>query len=284
MMHCHSRVPALIAGMALLGGCESLPEGAMGEIGRDVFGDVAETAAATASVRLMRETADSMCSADNRMCRNLTMVAMSGFTESFMEQLSQSDVRKMNDARDKAIETGEPQVWENRETGASGQITSTPAPPRPPAPTPVKVKRDRVAALPLMDAVGEPYVVTATGGVNVRGGPGTSYEVVDRLAGDDRVQAISKVRDQNWYLVGRGSVGIGYVFGDLIARWTPPADQPLDETLDEPEDDTGPDVAEVDVEMASECFTTTQTVTLGNGDTEEAEVTSCRTPDGWAQV
>jgi uncharacterized protein YgiM (DUF1202 family) len=140
----------------------------------------------------------------------------------------------------------------------------------------------------MMDAVGEPFTVSSSGGANVRGGPGTSYEVVDRLAGSEQVTAIGRVRDDDWYLVGRGSVGIGYVFAELLEPWVAPADESLDEALAQ---GTGAaaapdevDVAEVDVEMAAECFTTTQTVTLANGDTEEATLTSCRTPDGWAQV
>ncbi len=36
--------------------------------------------------------------------------------------------------------------------------------------------------------------------------------------------------------------------------------------------------------MASECYTTTQTVTLADGSSEKAKVTSCRTPNGWTTV
>jgi uncharacterized protein YgiM (DUF1202 family) len=269
--------------MGVLAGCESLPEGALGDIGRSVFGDVANTAATTASMEAIRSTADRMCSDDNTMCRNLTMTAMSGFTASFLERLAESDVREINEARNISIETGEPQVWENPQTGASGRVESTPAPPRAPEPTPVKVKKDRLQSLPMMDAVGAPYVVVSRSGINVRGGPDTDYSVVDRLQGNERIQAIGKVRDADWFLVGRGSVGIGYVFADLIEPWSPPSEQPLDASLpSDVEDDA--DVDEVAVAMGAECFTTTQQVRLADGTTEEATVTSCRTPNGWAQV
>jgi hypothetical protein len=36
--------------------------------------------------------------------------------------------------------------------------------------------------------------------------------------------------------------------------------------------------------MTAECYTTSQSVSLADGTTEEATVTSCRTPDGWVQV
>jgi hypothetical protein len=282
-MKSYTRKAVAISAMAFLSACESLPEGALGDIGRSVFGEVAGTAAASASLEMIRSTTDRMCSADNAMCRNLTMTAMSGFTQAFMESLTESDVRQINDARQASIDTGEPQVWENPETGASGRVESRPAEPKAPEPTPVRVKRDRLQSLPMMDAVGEPYVVISRSGINVRGGPATDYAVVDRLQGEERIQAIGKVRDDDWFLVGRGSVGIGYVFADLIEPWTPPPQQPLDnimpsETADETE------VDEVAVEMGAECFTTTQTVSLADGTTENATVTSCRTPNGWAQV
>lgn len=278
-------------GVALLAlaiaGCESLPQGTLDGFGKSVLGGVMGTAAASASIEMAQRAAESMCSNDNATCRNLTMVAVTGFTESFIDQLTQSDVRKIDEARRISIESGKTEEWENPETGASGTVTSVPAEPKPPEPTPVKVKKDRLANLPVMVAVGEPYTVANAGGANVRGGPGTAYEVVDKLAKAERVNAIGKVRDDDWYLVGRGEVGIGYVFGELLEPWVAPPDATLDEALaDEPApaEAEQQEVAEVQVQMASQCFTTTQKVTLANGRSEEAQVTSCRTPEGWVQV
>ena len=70
------RVALLASGAFTMSGCETLPEGALGDIGRDVFGEVA----GSASVKMIRDTADSMCSSGDAMCRNITMTAMSGFT------------------------------------------------------------------------------------------------------------------------------------------------------------------------------------------------------------
>jgi hypothetical protein len=273
----------LMISCGFLAGCEALPQDAIGGIGRTVFGDVVNTAAATASAQVVRETADTLCASDSTMCRNITTVAIAGFTEAFTRELARSDVRRMTEARDRSIETGEAQEWENPETGASGQVQTRQIAPRPPEPTPVTVKKDRLQSLPMMDAVGEQYIVTARNGANVRGGPGTEYAVTDRLAGEERVQAIGKVRDEDWYLVGRGAVGIGYVIGDLIERWTPPESEPIG-TAPEPPAADADDVAVVRVDMGADCFSTTNKVTLGNGKTEEAVVTSCRTPDGWVQV
>lgn len=278
------KVTLLVTAGLTFCGCENLPQDVFGDIGGKVFGDVVGSAASQASVKMIRDTADSMCSSTNEMCRNLTMVAMTGFTESFLEQMTQSDVREINDARERSITTGEDQSWKNPETGASGSVSSVPADPRPPAPIPVTVKKDRLESLPRMEAVGEPFVVLSNAGANVRGGPGTAYAVVDRLGGAERVQAIGKVQDDDWYLVGRDNVGIGYVFGELLQKWVPPQGEVLDDALQADAAPAQQDVAQVDIEMSSECFTTTQKVTLADGATEEAEVTSCRTPDGWVTV
>jgi hypothetical protein len=72
-------------------------------------------------------------------------------------------------------------------------------------------------------------------------------------------------------------VGKGYVSGDLIA----PAPVQLD---DSPPPEQEAASREVEVAVAAECYTTTQSVTLADGTSENATVTSCRTPTGWVQV
>ena len=112
----------------------------------------------------------------------------------------------------------------------------------------------------------------------MRSGPGTQYAVVDNLAAQAQIRAISRVRGQDWFMVGRGEVGIGYVNGSLIGPLPP-------QTPAAPVAAVPPaEVEEVQVQLAAECYSTKQTVTLGDGTSEEATVTSCRTPTGWAQV
>jgi hypothetical protein len=79
-------------------------------------------------------------------------------------------------------------------------------------------------------------------------------------------------------MIGRGNVAIGYVFGNLIG----PRDFSAPVTA--PSVAPAPQAKEIQVTMASDCYTTTQRVTLKDGTSEEAKVTSCRTPNGWAQV
>ena len=79
-------------------------------------------------------------------------------------------------------------------------------------------------------------------------------------------------------MIGRGNVAIGYVFGNLIGP------RNFAEPVAPVRRCTSDATKEVQVTMASECYTTTQRVTLKDGTSEEAKVTSCRTPNGWAQV
>ena len=77
-------------------------------------------------------------------------------------------------ARDRSLHDGQPQVWRNPESGASGTVETKKAESIAAKPTTVSVAENRVDVdkLPIMDAVGEPYQVVSRKGANVRGGPG----------------------------------------------------------------------------------------------------------------
>jgi uncharacterized protein YgiM (DUF1202 family) len=270
--------------VALLAACESTGSG--GGIFESVMGQVANEAArtgvGTVTTSAAATTAQQLCTNNTTwgMCQSMTTTMVAGFSTEFVKRMTQSDVKAAAVARDEAIRTGQPQQWSNPETGAKGFVETKPAEPQPPKPTPVKVKKASVApdAWPVMDAVGEDYVVTGARGANVRSGPGTQYAVVANLSAQEQIRAISRVRGQDWFMVGRGQVGIGYVAGSLIGPLPPqtPAVAPVEVPAAE--------VEEVQAQVAAECYTTKQKVTLGDGSSEEATVTSCRTPTGWAQV
>ncbi len=268
--------------LGMVASCESTGTGGVMEsVLGQVMGDAARTSMGGMTSVAAISTARNVCGQGSwGMCEQVTATMVTGFSTEFVKRMTQDDVKRAADARDESIRTGQPQTWSNPETGASGLVETKPAEPKPPAPTPVKVQKDRVTsdALPMMDAVGETYVVTSARGANVRGGPGTTYAVVESLKTNDQIDAIARVRDQDWFMVGRGQVGIGYVAGTLIK----PASK---QTVAAPAPPPPPEqVAEVQVNIAAECYTTKQKVTLGDGTAEEATVTSCRTPNGWAQV
>jgi uncharacterized protein YgiM (DUF1202 family) len=135
-----------------------------------------------------------------------------------------------------------------------------------------------VQTFPMMDAVGDLYLVTAAGGARVRNGPGLGFGTVEVLPNGTEVTAIAKVRDDNWFLVGLGNVGKGYVSGSLIGK--APTVVPKQRVAEQPP----AQVEEVQVSMSAECYRTKQWVQLADGTSEEAMITSCRTPNGWSQV
>lgn len=57
------------------------------------------------------------------------------------------------------------------------------------------------------------------------------------------------MRDDDWYLVGRGKVGIGYVFAELLEPWVATPDGTLDEALSQEQAPAAEaeDVAEVEL-------------------------------------
>ena len=273
----------------LLSSCKTTGGGGLlGDVGRRVLEDEATRRGAggavadvtgTAYQAAMLSTANEVCGVDgSRLCRNLTGTIAASFTAEFIERMTREDLEQAAEARKRSIETGEPQEWKNEESGASGSVETKPAESRAPEPTPVRVEERVEMTAPIMDAVGEPYVVTASGGVNVRRGPGTEFPVVMKMGSGERFNAIAKVQDDNWFLVGKGTVGKGYASGDLIAS------APVVLEKSEPPPEPAEATKEVKVSMAAECYTTNQSVTLADGTNEQATVTSCRTPDGWVQV
>lgn len=281
MRNVHGRL-FFSAMLSVLASCESTGTGGIVEsVMGQVMGDAARTSMGTMTATAAMSTAQGICGSGSwGMCETMTATMVTGFSTEFVKRMSQDDVKRAADARDESIRTGAPQTWSNPDSGASGVVETAAAPPQPPTPTPVKVRKDRVMsdALPVMDAVGEAYLVASARGANVRGGPGTDYAVVESLKPQEQIDAIARVRGQDWFMVGRGQVGIGYVAGSLIA---PVPKQTAVAPVPAP---PAEEVQEVQVTLAAECYTTKQKVTLGDGTAEEATVTSCRTPNGWAQV
>ena len=282
------RKPWLMMAIAgLLSSCDTTTGGGMmgsvmGQVGNTVAGDVMQrTVGAVAASAPISNATQQLCGTDSwGLCHNVTATMLAGFSDEFVKRMSQDDVRKAAQARDQSLRDGQPQTWKNPESGASGSVQTEKAQTLPPKPTTVSVAQGQVDTekLPIMDAVGEPYQVTSAKGANVRGGPGTAYSVVESLLPKEPITAIARIRGEDWYMIGRGNVAIGYVFGNLIG----PRDFSAPVTA--PSVVPAPQAKEIQVTMASDCYTTTQRVTLKDGTSEEAKVTSCRTPNGWAQV
>jgi len=287
------RLTGLLSVIVFCAGCEttsSILDGIIEGTRQGVTQGVGDSAL-EATADAMADATDVLCgNTGSAACRNLTSTLLVGFSAEFIKQMSQRDLKMIAAARDRSVQTGQIESWQNPQTGASGSVDSTLAAPKPPQPTPIKVQKNTVEALPVLDAVGEEYIVTANGGANMRSGPATTYKIVNKAAGGQTLMAIAKVQNQNWFLMGRDSIAAGYIFGDLVMPVAPdlsPATTPAATATAAVASLTAPpatEVEEVTASIAAECYTTTQSVTLGDGSSEEATITSCRTPNGWAQV
>ncbi len=276
----------VVAGLA--SGCDTTSGGGfMGSVMSQVGGGAASTVmnrtvGAVATSAPVATATREICGTDSwGLCHNATATMLAGFSDEFVKRMSQEDIQMAAGARQQSLRDGKPQVWTNPASGASGTVETQRTEMRAPKPMTIAVEPNRVDTtnLPIMDAVGEPYQVVGSNGANVRGGPGTNYSIVESLKSREPITAIAKVRGQDWYMIGRNDVAIGYVFGNLIG--------PRDMSLPLPPaaaatPNTPP--TEVQVNVASECYVTTQKVTLKDGTSQQAKVTSCRTPNGWAQV
>ncbi len=140
-----------------------------------------------------------------------------------------SDQQRAYAAAQTALQTGAYQTWSNPQTGASGstrvidsygqasgygQSSGYGAQAASDYGQPVSLAGLRVARNVQLQTQLETAAsrqVQAPGRVNLRAGPSTRTAVVGQLAAGETVEALARVQGQNWLLVGRNGVGVGYV-------------------------------------------------------------------------
>ena len=189
---------------------------------------------------------------------------------SFAKLLSGGDIKAHEAAVLGALATGAIQSWKNPETGSSGKVkvlnekTST-------KDAEIEVLKDRVEQVPPIELLGTNF--TSTGAANVRGGPGTDYKPVGRLAPGTVVTVVGKVKGKNWYMISQGGIGTGFVSAPLLKE-TPAV---AATTEQKPEGTRGSFVTTAD----QTCKTVEQSVTQSDGTTKTQVVTACRGANGW---
>lgn len=190
--------------------------------------------------------------------------------------LDEQDRKRLAASTQATIATGTAQSWSNPETGVSAktEVKSTVAKQEQ---VQIPVLKGKVKEVPPLEFIGEDY--TATKAVNVRGGPGTDYEVVSKLAAGSNTRVVGKVVNQPWYMVAENNVGSGFVSADLLK----PAPAPVAPAAPAaPTIETPPaDITQATVAGTSTCRVVTQQVTLKDGKTSSEDVKACRGPNGW---
>ncbi|MDL0429808.1 SH3 domain-containing protein [Marinobacter sp. TBZ242] len=191
--------------------------------------------------------------------------------------LDERDRQRLSASTHETIRTGQPRSWHNPETGVSAK-TSVKQTTTQQEQTQVRVLKGKVKEVPPLEFIGEEY--SPGGNVNVRGGPGTDYVVVDTLRAGEHINVVGKVKDKPWYMVSRGGVGSGFVYSTLLTS------VPEENRTGDANQDPVPEsqVQRAAVSATRDCRVVTQEVTLDNGKTTAEEVTACRGPDGWEIV
>jgi len=189
--------------------------------------------------------------------------------------LDEQDKKRLAASTEQTITTGTPQSWTNPETGvtAKTEVKSTVAQQEQ---RQIPVLKGKVQQVPPLEFIGEDF--TTTKAVNVRGGPGTDYEVVSKLAAGQNTRVVGRVVNQPWYMVSENNVGSGFVSADLLKPAATPTVAPA---TTPPPATPAADVAQATVAGTSTCRVVTQQVTLKDGHTSSEDVKACRGPNGW---
>lgn len=191
--------------------------------------------------------------------------------------LDERDRQRLAQSTFETLQTGQAQSWHNPETGVTAK-TSVKQTSTQKEQVEVKVLKDKVKEVPPMDFIGEEY--SAKGKVNVRGGPGTDYVVVDELAAGEHINVVGKVTGKSWYMISRSGVGSGFVYDSLLTavpmeNWSvAKSETPVPEQ----------EVQTAAVTATRDCRVVSQEVTLDSGKSAIEEVTACRGPNGWEIV
>lgn len=190
--------------------------------------------------------------------------------------LTERDKQRLAQSTQETIRTGEAQTWTNPETGVKATTVVKEETVSPPKQVQIPVLKNKVQQLPPLDFIGEDYSTTAN--VNVRGGPGTDYVVVDKLAQGQATRVVGKVVGADWYMISKNNAGSGFVAGSLLK----PAPATAPPVATPPAAPAG-EVTNASVAATSTCRVVTQEVSK-DGQTTSQNVKACRGPNGWEIV
>lgn len=187
--------------------------------------------------------------------------------------LSRTDRAGIAGTTQQALDTGQAQSWRNPDTGVYTRVSVRDAGAAADRGG-LKPRLDQAPPLELMNALYVPDV-----NLNVRGGPGTDYEILYRLARGQPVPVIGRVVGSDWLMIaGEGS---GFVYGPLLspARDQPAAGNAIRAAMTSGERPLTYAVAQ------QRCSLITQQVVLPDGTEDRHRFQACQQPDGsWVEI
>lgn len=188
--------------------------------------------------------------------------------------LSQTDRAGISQATNQAIYSGQPVSWRNPDTGAQTNVTVRDV---------THHSNDRqlmpaLTQLPPVELINAYFAPSAN--INVRGGPGTDYAVVHKIAEGNTVPVIGKVLNNDWYLIAEQGQAAGFVYAPLMqsARNQSYSDNAIRHAS------TG-DQAGRYLAQDQTCRMITQNVELRNGRSDSTQFKACQQADGnWVKA
>lgn len=186
--------------------------------------------------------------------------------------LDERDRQRMVQVTEQAITTGETQTWSNPENNTRGEArviaTETKT-----EPVKVKVLKKKITQVPPLDIMGQSF--SSTKKSNLRGGPGTDYEIVGSLAESEVVNVVGKVKNADWYLISHDGVGSGFISASLLKP--APTQTPSSSGIKIAEND----VTEEQIITNRVCRKVEQSVSLPDSTTQKETIDACQGPTGW---
>lgn len=189
-------------------------------------------------------------------------------------------------------QNGETAVWQSDHSGSSATIKTSNSEKKQKKVKVVKVKK--VDTTPRLELIGETYVSTASS--NVRHAPDKSGQVISGLKNGEKFTAVGKT-DNDWVLVAKNNITVGYVYGSLVKQSSSNNNQPIRDgaiSLDDIDEvaisnankskQEGINLDKIDLEEASvatetECKNVSMDIKSEKGETTESFET-CKGSDG----
>lgn len=187
------------------------------------------------------------------------------------ERLSQRDQAGIAYTTHQALETDQTQTWRNPDTGVATRVSVRDA-----GYSGHSAGLAPLGQAPTLELINRFYIAEAN--INVRGGPGTEYVILYRLAQGQRVPVVGRVAGTEWLMIAENGVGNGFLYEPLLTP-SEESDNAIRDVMH-----TGETFATYDAE-SRECRIITQEVILPDGTENTHEFTACRQPDGtWLEV
>lgn len=189
--------------------------------------------------------------------------------------LDERDKQRMEEVTKQTISTGKTHSWSNPEAKTSGKAELV-ATETKEEPVKVKVLKKKIAQVPPLDILGQTFRTLKS--TDLRGGPGSDYEVVGKLAEGKAVNIVGKVKTSDWYLISEDGIGSGFIETSLLEP--APTEVPASSGRQIAETD----VAEHEVSSNQICRKVEQSVSLADGSSHSETIEACQGPNGWEKA